>query len=76
MATTFKPKRSFTSSSVPSLSDLERGELAINTADRKIYVRDESGGAAPSNDQVVVLANFDSAGATIDDAIVFAIALG
>ena len=76
MATTFKPKRSFTASSVPALSDLERGELAINTADRKIYVRDESGGVSPNNDQVVVLANFDAAGATIDDAIVFAIALG
>ena len=76
MATVFKPKRSFTAASVPSLSNLERGELAINTADRKIYVRDESGGNTPANDQVVVLANFDSAAATIDDAIVFAIALG
>ena len=76
MATVFKPKRSFTASSVPSLSDLERGELAINTADKKIYVRDESGGATPANDQVVLIANYDATAASIDDAIVFAIALG
>jgi len=76
MATVFKPKRSFTASSVPSLSDLQRGELAVNTADKKIYIRDESGGATPANDQVILIANYDSASASIDDAIVFAIALG
>lgn len=76
MATVFKPKRSFTAAAVPTLQQIGRGELAINVADRKIYVRDESGGNTPANDQVVVLANFDSAAATIDDAIVFAIALG
>mgnify|MGYP001383302127 CR=1 FL=1 len=76
MATVFKPKRSFTASSVPALNDLERGELAINTADKKIYVRDESGGNTPANDQVVLIANYEATAASIDDAIVFAIALG
>ena len=76
MATVFKPKRSFTAASVPSLSNLERGELAINTADKKIYVRDDSGGVNPNNDQVVLIANYDANAASIDDAIVFAIALG
>ena len=76
MATVFKPKRSFTAASVPSLSNLERGELAINTADKKIYVRDDSGGVKPNNDQVVLIANYDANAASIDDAIVFAIALG
>ena len=76
MATVFKPKRSFTAGGVPTLAQIGRGELAINVADRKIYVRNDAGGNTPANDQVVVLANFDSAAATIDDAIVFAIALG
>ena len=34
-----KPKRSNTSSSVPTTSDLVDGELAVNTADQKIYIR-------------------------------------
>lgn len=75
MATTFKPKRKFTSGA-PTLSDLERGEIAVNTADQKIYMRDETGGATPANDQIVTVAGFDANAATIDDAIVMAIALG
>lgn len=42
MAQIIKPKRSHTASSVPSTSDLEPNEIAINTADKKLYVRDES----------------------------------
>ena len=34
-----KPKRSGTSSSVPTTSNLVDGEFAINTADQKIYMR-------------------------------------
>ena len=75
MATTFKPKRKFTSGA-PALSDLERGEIAVNTADQKIYMRDESGGNTPANDQVVTVAGFSATSASIDDAIVMAIALG
>jgi len=75
MATTIKPKRKFTTGA-PALSDLERGEIAVNTADQKIYMRDESGGATPANDQVVTVAGFSAVGASIDDAIVMAIALG
>ena len=37
-----KPKRSETSSSVPTTSDLAVGEIAINTADQKLYIRDSS----------------------------------
>ena len=36
MATVIKLKRSETASSVPSTSDLQVGELAINTSDKKI----------------------------------------
>ena len=42
MAVVLKPKRSETSSSVPTTSDLAVGEIAINTADKKLYVRDSS----------------------------------
>ena len=37
-----KPKRSGTSSSVPTTSNLVDGEFAINTADQKIYMRSGS----------------------------------
>jgi hypothetical protein len=39
MPNIFKPKRSSTASSVPTTSNLADGELAVNTADQKIYVR-------------------------------------
>lgn len=39
MATVLKPKRSETSLSLPSTSDLEVGELAMNIADGKFYTR-------------------------------------
>lgn len=42
MAVILKPKRSETASSVPTTSDLAVGEIAINTADSKLYVRDSS----------------------------------
>jgi hypothetical protein len=39
MPNIFKPKRSSTANSVPTISNLADGELAVNTADQKIYVR-------------------------------------
>lgn len=42
MAVVLKPKRSETGSSVPTTSDLAVGEIAINTADKKLYIRDSS----------------------------------
>ena len=42
MANVFKPKRSNTASSIPTTSDLIDGELAVNSADQKIYLRDGS----------------------------------
>lgn len=42
MAVTIKPKRSETASSIPTTSDLAVGEIAVNTADKKLYVRDSS----------------------------------
>lgn len=56
MAVILKPKRSETASSAPTISDLEVGEIAINTADEKLYIRDSSnniktiGGGVSVND--------------------------
>ena len=51
MATTpIKLKRSHTISVIPDTSDLVAGEVALNSVDRKFYVRDDS-------NNVVTLAN-------------------
>ena len=42
MATKIKLKRSTTAATVPTTSNLEDGEVAVNIADRKIYVRNGS----------------------------------
>ena len=42
MATIIKPKRPGTSSAVPTTSDLADGEIAVNSADQKIYIRSSS----------------------------------
>ena len=42
MAMRIKPKRSFIPTQVPNTNDLAEGELAVNTADQKIYMRDDS----------------------------------
>ena len=42
MANIFKPKRSSTSSAVPTTGQLSDGELAVNSADKIIYLRDGS----------------------------------
>lgn len=36
----FKPKRSSVASSVPTTNNLEDGEMAVNSADRIIYLRE------------------------------------
>lgn len=43
MPTVIKVKKSEVGSSVPSTSDLAVGEIAVNTADKKIYVRSSGG---------------------------------
>lgn len=68
MATVIKLKKSETASSVPTTSDLAVGEVAVNTADKKIYIRD-------SSNNIVEVAN-QSTGASVDDATALAIALG
>ena len=66
MATVIKLKKSETASSVPDTSDIVQGEVAINSADQKIYVRD-------SNDNIVTVAN---KGETLGTVLAMSIALG
>ena len=42
MANIIKPKRTSTSGNIPTTGNLEVGEIAINLADKKLYVRDTS----------------------------------
>jgi len=63
-----RPKRSEIASSVPSSGDLEVGEVAINSADQKIYTKKSDG-------TVVEVANA-STGASEGFAIAVAVALG
>ena len=66
MATVIKLKKSETASSVPDTSDIVQGEVAINSADKKIYVRD-------SNDNIVTVAN---KGETLGTVLAMSVALG
>jgi hypothetical protein len=59
MANIFKPKRSNTAASVPTTTDLVDGEMAVNTADKIIYVRQGT--------NIVGVANFSSGGVTDGD---------
>ncbi len=62
MSTVIKPKRSFTTGSIPQTSDLEIGEIAMNIADGKFYTKanantvKEIGGASAVNIQSVLQA--------------------
>ena len=64
-----KPKRSETASSTPASGDLEVGEIAINSADQKIFTKKTDG-------TVVEVANAGAGGTTEGFAIAVAIALG
>ena len=74
MANVFKPKRSSTASSVPTTSDLSDGEIAVNSADKKIYLRDGASIIEVANDGssgttsslgIIASGHFSSAGATV-----------
>ena len=71
MAIVIKPKKSETGSAVPGTSDLALGEMAVNTADQKLYVRNSGGTVV----EVANAAGVSEATATAR-AIVMAVALG
>tara|TARA_S200000501_G_scaffold359297_1_gene385031 strand:- start:1189 stop:1383 length:195 start_codon:yes stop_codon:yes gene_type:complete len=64
VATVIKLKKSESANSVPSTSDLQVGEVAINSTDKKMYVRD-------SGNNIVQVASND-----VEEATALAIALG
>ena len=66
MATVIKLKKSEVASSVPDTGDLVVGEVAINTVDQALYVRD-------SNNNIVTVAN---KGETLGTVLAMSIALG
>lgn len=72
MATTIKLKSSATASAVPSLNNLSLRELAINTADGKLYVRKGDG----SNSDTIVDIGGQATNTAVNDALALAIALG
>ncbi len=72
MATTIKLKSSATASAVPSLSNLSLRELAINTADGKLYIRK---GTGAGTDTIVDIGGSATTSA-VNDALALAIALG
>ena len=69
MAQVIKIKRSESASSAPSASDLATHEIAMNTADKKIYTKD-------SNGNIVTVASHVEGLATEDDILALSIALG
>ena len=69
MAQVIKIKRSESNNSAPSTSDLATHEIAMNTADQKIYTKD-------SNGDIIVVASHSEAIATEEDILAFTIALG
>ena len=73
MSTLIKLKRSAVAGRIPTTSNLELGELAINTADGKLYIKQETGGvesivefSADANDLLTLLKTVDGAGSGLD----------
>ncbi len=58
MANIFKPKRSNVPSSIPTTSNLVDGELAVNSSDKKIFLRDGT--------DIIEIANNSNDSATTD----------
>jgi|TARA_B100000809_G_scaffold176971_1_gene174429 hypothetical protein len=70
MSQVIKIKRSETTNSVPSTSDLATHEIAMNINDQKIYTKNASGSI------VIVASHAEAAGISEADALALAIALG
>lgn len=71
MAQTIRLKRSAVQGKVPTVSDLNLGELAINTYDGKLYLKKDSGTAS-----VVEVGAGGGGGITTGKAIAMAIVFG
>lgn len=73
MAQTVKLRRSATPGAIPTTAQLELGEIAINTADGKIYIKQDVSGvesivefSADSNDLLTLIKTVDGADSGLD----------
>ena len=73
MSTLIKLRRSAVAGRIPTTSQLELGELAINTADGKIYIKQDVSGtesivefSADPNDLLALIKTVDGAGSGLD----------
>ena len=73
MSTLIKLRRSAVAGRVPTTAQLELGELAINTADGKIYIKQDASGvesivefSADPNDLLTLIKSVDGTGSGLD----------
>ena len=71
MAQTIKLKRSAVSGNTPSTSDLELGEIAINTYDGKVFIKKDDGSASVIEVGAADNTKLPLAGGTITGTVVF-----
>ena len=67
MSSTIITKNSSTAGAVPSASNLTAGELAVNTADRRLYTKDATGTVVEvgSGTAIIYRDNFEGDGSTV-----------
>ena len=75
MTQQIKLKRNTSNTTAPTTSDIDVGELAISAVDGKIYLRKTDDTIVDPVD-VAAASNHSHTGATADDVIAMAIALG
>lgn len=60
MSTVIKLKRSETLNTIPTTTDIEVGEVAVNTADKKLYIRDSSNNIVAVADKNITYSKYNS----------------
>jgi len=60
VSTVIKLKRSETLNTIPTTSDIEVGEVAVNTADKKLYIRDSSNNIVAVADKNITYSKYNS----------------
>ena len=60
MSTVIKLKRSETLNTIPTTNDIEVGEVAVNTADKKLYIRDSSNNIVAVADKNITYSKYNS----------------
>jgi hypothetical protein len=71
MATQIKPKRSSVPNNTPTTSNLESGELAVNMADRKIWINNGTDVIQVGAGTLAALSGISITNAASGDALVF-----